>query len=1097
MHIIFREKKSIDETEIPIDLKQSPADIIVLSFSDSDLTAFASGWKRAYKYSKGKFPSLRLANIQNLKHPLSVDTYLDKTLSHSKAVLIRLIGGVPYWEYGLNQVKKIAEKKNIVLAVLPADGREDKNLSNYSNIPSSTLKVLNNLCNTGCSVATHAALSQIAITAGIYSSIVVGDKFIPKFGYWSFSGGVYSKIKKKRNKNKKLILIIFYKSFITSSDLNPIRVLAEELKKKDLSVISCFLPSLKEPESAKWIKYVIKENKPSAIINATSFSSKNINGLSPLDFGNVPVFQISLSTNDKKLWKNDNRGLSPTDMVMHVALPEIDGRLFAGIASFKEKYKRDKFLEFTPIKHIADKERVISIVKKVKGWVRLQEIPNNKKKITFILSTYPGKPWLMGHAVGLDVFESVKSILQDLKIYGKNDKIDFAQNFNTKTVNISIQKYYTYLNKLNKKLLKKITKVWGDPNQDENFKKGKFIFKAFFFKNCLIALQPERGNFYKRDDQYHDIELTPRHSYIAFYFWIKNEFKTDLILHVGAHGTLEWLPGKSVGLSSECWPEILTDSMPVIYPFIINDPGESAQAKRRINALTIGHIPPAMIKVGKVKKLSSLELLLDEFSNAEGLDPKRRDRLKVKIKEEVKRLGLENSLGISKNDKANNILTKIDKFVCDVKDSQFGDGLHIYGRPPNNQYSFDLKGSIHKEKENIIKSISGLRLEPGASGSPFRGRLDVLPSGRNLYSNDPFSIPSKSAYDQGLRLSSEFLKKHLQDSGDHARKTLIDLWGSATLRTAGEEFSMALCLLGLKPTWKKGSDRVNGIEVITLAEIGRPRVDVTLRVSGLFRDIFPFLTKLYDQAINMLANRQEEFEDNPFINNKDNFRIYGPKSGTYGLNMNSNINKYTQSNRDECGNTWLESSAWAIVGNKTFYNKEGIECRLKEISSYIHIQDLKETDILLSSDYAKHQGGFIAAKKKIGGTCNSYNLENGGQEKIKIRSLSEELSKVIFSRAANPDWIKSMFKHNFRGAAEIANTFENMCLFAHLSEKISNESFDLFFESTIGDQDVLDFMRKNNPEALKSIKNNFKKILESGIWISKRNSTLGKVYESD
>ena len=1094
MHIIFREKQSIEEAETPIDLDQTPSDIVFLSFSDSDLNAFVSGWKRAFKLSKGNFPSLRLANLQNLKHPLSVDTYIEKTLSKAKAVIIRVIGGVPYWEYGLNQVQLVAEKKNIALAVLPADGRDDEKLSDYSNIPDSTLKILNNLCNAGGVVAAHAALSQIAITAGIYSSIVEGDKYIPKFGFWSPKEGVFREISKCKFTKRPLVLIVFYKSFITSDDLNPIVTLREEIQKNNLVALSCFLPSLKEPESSKWIQQVIKKVKPSAIVNATSFSSKGADGLSPLDIGNVPVFQISLSTNKRSLWKKENTGLSPTDMVMHVALPEIDGRLFVGVASFKEKYKKNKFLEFTQIKHKSDKERIVSIVKKIKGWIRLQKIRNSKKKISFILSTYPGKPWLMGHAVGLDVFESVEAILKDLKICESKKKINFAQELNTKTINLSIYKYKKYISTINKKLLNNVNKIWGDPENDINFKNNKFTFKAFFFKNCLIALQPERGDFSNRENQYHDLDMVPKHSYIAFYLWLNNEYQTDLILHVGAHGTLEWLPGKSVGLSNECWPEILTSCKPIIYPFIINDPGESAQAKRRINAVTIGHIPPAIVKVKKIQRLSILDSLLDEFSSAEGLDPVRREKLKLKIREEAKNLGLENDLGIFEDEDINTALNKIDKFVCSVKDSQFGDGLHVYGRSQKKDYSFNVKESIKKERENLIKSIEGYRLEAGASGSPFRGREDVLPSGRNLYSNDPLSIPTRLAYEQGCKIACEFLKKNLQDRGDHLKNILIDLWGSATLRTAGEEFSMALFLLGVKPTWKNGSDRVNGIEIITLAELGRPRVDVTLRVSGLFRDTFPSLTKLYDQAICILSKRYEDCEDNPFVANYETCRIFGPKPGNYGISIDSTIKEFTDNNKKQSGNAWIESTSWSIVGDKNFYNKTGIEKRVKEIESYVSIHDLRETDILLSADYAKHQGGFLAAKSNLGGKCSSYNVNSADPKKIEICSLKEELTKVIYSRASNTSWIKSMFRHKYRGAAEIANTFDNICLYAHLTDKISDNLLDLFFDSTLNNEEVIDFMTENNPEALTSMIKNFKKIFESGLWVSKRNSIIEKLY---
>ena len=1097
MHIVYREKRGLEESETPIDLDQSPADIIVLSFSDSDLTAFSEGWKRAYKHSKGEFPSLRLANLQTLKHPLSIDTYIEKTLSKSKAILMRIIGGVPYWEYGLNQVKKITEKKKIILAVLPADGRKDQRLSSYSNIPESTLKRLNDFCNTGGAIASQAALAQISLAAGIYSATVIGEKFIPTFGYWSPKKGIYTKIDSKKFKKDSFVLITFYRSFITASDLSPIKVMINTLEKNNIPVVACFVPSLKEPQSSEWIKSEIQNIRPSGIINATSFSGKGSDGSSPLDYGNVPVFQVSLSTNKKKSWAKENRGLSPTDMVMHVALPEIDGRLFAGVASFKEKLKENNKLEFFPIKHIPDKERINAIVKKVIGWTRLKRIQNTKKKIVFIISTYPGKPWLMGHAVGLDVFKSLESILQDLGISDKKEKIDFIKELDSKRINISVIEYKKYLSTLSVKLIKDIYKAWGTPQEDEDFNNGKFSLKAFFYKNCLIALQPERGNLVERENQYHDLDSVPKHSYIAFYFWIKHKFKTDVIVHVGAHGTLEWLPGKSVGLSKTCWPEVLTDNIPVIYPFIVNDPGESAQAKRRINALTIGHIPPRMVKTGKIKELSCLETLLDEFSNADGLDPSRRERLKLKIREETKRLGLEDDLGIIKNDDADKVLTKIDKFVCDIKDTQFGDGLHVYGRSTDNNYSFDIKKSITKERDNIVKSISGFRIEPGPSGSPFKGRLDVLPSGRNLYSNDPSSIPSKAAYDQGCKLASEFLKRHLQDNGDHARKILIDLWGSATMRTAGEEFSMALSLLGVSPIWVEGTDKVSGIEVITITELNRPRVDVTLRVSGLFRDIFPSLTQLYNQVINTLSERYEDSKDNPFINNIDKSRVFGPKVGNYGFRMKSNIEDYTKDNREGYGEAWIESSAWSIIGNKAVYNRKGIESRIKEINSYIHIQDLKETDILLSPDYAKHQGGFIAAKNKLGGKLNSYNMDNTENKTPKIRSLKEELAKVIYARASNTNWIKGMFKHGYRGASEIANTFENICMFAHLTNNISDHLLNLFFDATMGDQEVVSFMQKNNLEAYKSMKLNFIKIFESGLWVSKRNSVVEKLYNTN
>ena len=307
---------------------------------------------------------------------------------------------------------------------------------------------------------------------------------------------------------------------------------------------------------------------------------------------------------------------------------------------------------------------------------------------------------------------------------------------------------------------------------------------------------------------------------------------------------MEWLPGKSVALSKNCWPEVLTGNLPVIYPFILNDPGEAAQAKRRISALTIGHIPPALRKSEVPAQFYYLESLLDEFSNAEGLDPNRRERLKESIRVEAEALGIEADLGINDECSHSDALSRIDRFVCDIKETQFGDGLHIFGRKCQQILTFKTECSELAEQQAIRNALSGKRISAGPSGSPYRGRMDVLPSGRNLFATDPLSVPTRAAYAQGIKLAEEFIRRHLQDNGDWPSGVIVDLWGSATMRTAGEEFAMALHLLGVKPLWAEGSERVSGFEILPLATLDRPRIDVTLRVSGLYREVFPTLSNL-------------------------------------------------------------------------------------------------------------------------------------------------------------------------------------------------------------------------------------------------------------
>ena len=337
--------------------------------------------------------------------------------------------------------------------------------------------------------------------------------------------------------------------------------------------------------------------------------------------------------------------------------------------------------------------------------------------------------------------------------------------------------------------------------------------------NALVALQPERGSVAQREDDYHDLSRTPRHSYVAFYLWLRRSENLDALIHIGAHGTLEWLPGKSVALSDKCWPEALIKYLPVIYPFIVNDPGEAAQAKRRIGAITLGHIPPPMRESETPERFATLEALLDEFSNADGLDPKRRDRLQDDIRGEAQALGVEDDLGLDRASSTAEAITRIDRFVCDIKESQFGDGLHIWGRAPEVAGTFETAASVEAERASLLATLDGKRIEAGPSGSPYRGRSDVLPTGRNLYTTDPRSVPTRAAYAQGIKLAEELVRRHLQEEGDWPKGLIIDLWGSATMRTAGEEFAMALALLGVKPVWDKGSERVSGIEVLPIAEL--------------------------------------------------------------------------------------------------------------------------------------------------------------------------------------------------------------------------------------------------------------------------------------
>ncbi|KQO56505.1 cobaltochelatase subunit CobN [Sphingomonas sp. Leaf257] len=1120
MHLVFRESHGLEEQAVPQDLGQRPGDVVVLSFSDSDLSAFAAGWRA------GGFPwSLRLANLAALVHPLSVDTYVEQTLVYAKAILIRLIGGAAYWEYGLREVERLARERGIALAVLAADGREDRRLMAASTVGEAVVRRLTALCDAGGADAAALALREIVALSpaalappqplplpgeGLLLGTTAPSTPLPQaggdgggpspqvtslvalplpnpspcrdrgfqlapLGGWSPNGPACPAATLLTTTRPR-ILITFYRAYLAAADLEPIAALHAALAERGFDPVALFIPSLKAEGAGPWVARWVKALTPAAILNATAFSARGEDDATPLDGAGVPVFQVALATSDRAGWEGAARGLSPADLAMHVVLPEIDGRLFAGVVSFKQPGERDPDFDIALRLHRAEPERIAAVADKVAGWARLAMTPAAERRLAILLSTYPGKDWQAAHAVGLDGFASTAAILADLREagYDVEPQADLPAALLGNRIAWPVAAYREAMAALPESLRADLAESWGAAEEDPLVEGDQFQFPALMLGKAIVALQPERGRREARADEYHDLSRCPRHSYVAFYLWLRAQ-GIDALVHVGAHGTLEWLPGKAVALSGACWPEALTRDWPVLYPFIVNDPGEAAQAKRRLGAVTIGHVPPALVQAETGAGLGRLEALLDEYANADGLDPARRDRLRESIAEEADSVGLGKTLGLAG---AEDPLARIDAFVCDVKDSQFGKGLHVFGRGEQGV----------AERAGLLAGLDGKRVSAGPSGSPYRGRADVLPTGRNLYAIDPRAVPSRAAHLQGVKLAEELIRRHMQEEGDHLRTLIVDLWGSATMRTAGEEFAMALHLIGVEPVWDHRSERVTGFEVMPLMRFDRPRVDVTLRVSGLFRDAFPHLVALFGQAVRALGQRDETVEWNPFLGQATP-HVYGPAPGRYGIGLDPNAG-YDEAARIEAGQSWLAASATALDdGDRR--DAEGIAARVAAAQAFVHLHDLPESDLLLAADYAAHQAGFAAARVALGeGAASLYHLDTRNPASPKARTLAEEIARTVHARAANPRWVEGMMVHGFRGAAEIAATLDHLGSFAHLAEAVPAALIDLYWDATLAQDAVRDFMAQANPAALKAMEARFAALHAAGLWRTRRNSVL-------
>jgi cobaltochelatase CobN len=625
--------------------------------------------------------------------------------------------------------------------------------------------------------------------------------------------------------------------------------------------------------------------------------------------------------------------------------------------------------------------------------------------------------------------------------------------------------------------------------------RDSFSFRAATFGNITVALAPDRGKSADRRADYHDPTLPPRHELVAFGLWLQKSLGVHAIVHVGAHGTLEWLPGKTVALSRDCFPEIVTGCLPVVYPFIVSNPGEAAQAKRRIGAVTLGHLPPPLAEAGLDENQQRLERLVDEYAQADGLDRRRRDRLAKLIVETAQKTGLAGEAGVAKTDAPDEALRRIDAWLCDLKDFAIKDGLHIYGRSDPAEVDPLRLASAHMERRSLLDALDGKHIAAGPAGAPARGRTDVLPTGRNLFTADPRTMPTPTAYDLGKAAAGEILRDYLQSHGDWPRALVIDLWGSASLRTGGEEIAQGLALMGCRPQWDSATSRVTGIEVLPPAALGRPRVDVTFRISGLFRDMFPTQIALLDAAAQAIAARDETADENPLAETaraagKAPARIFGSSPGTYGAGVEELLASGDWQDRAEIGQAYLAATSHAFGGAEGLAQEAqgAFAERLAEADLLVHTGDDPGRDILEGSADVAFIGGFAAAVAALGGKADVAVLDTTDPLKPKPRSIAQAVGRVVRARAVNPRFIAGQMRHGPRGASEFAETVDRLVGFAETTLAISGDLIGAVHDAYLGDGAVRAFLLRENPEAAKVIAKRFADARRRGLWHPLRNS---------
>ncbi|MFI5410353.1 cobaltochelatase subunit CobN [Kaistia sp. UC242_56] len=775
-------------------------------------------------------------------------------------------------------------------------------------------------------------------------------------------------------------------------------------------------------------------------------------------------------------------------------------------------------------------------------------------------------------------------------------------------ISLPLSDYRAFHDALPQSVRDSLSARWGEPEADPFFDEGAFRLAIHRFGNVVVGIQPARGYGIDPKSTYHDPDLVPPHHYLAFHAWLRKGFDVDAIVHVGKHGNLEWLPGKALGLSNACWPEVVLGPTPLIYPFIVNDPGEGAQAKRRASAVVVDHLMPALTRAEAYGAFAEIETLIDEYHLALGADPRRRDHLEREILDQAVRHGIDRDLGILRDGDQGSALRAIDAHLCEIKELQIRDGLHIFGSSPQDEHRLDTliaiariprsggrpeDGSLHRAisadlglegfdplacdlaadwegtrpeallratdaswrtngdtveriemvakatvrafltKDNasptpgpgtsavldwiggelapsldrcgadeisaVLTALDGRFVPPGPSGAPSRGRPDVLPTGRNFYSVDTRAVPTAAAWRIGKAAAEALVLRYMQDEGEWPRSVAISAWGTANMRTGGDDIAQVLALIGAEPYWETGTGRVTGFRVLTLSELKRPRVDVTLRISGMFRDAFPEQIDLIDSAIRAVAAREEPADANPIAaahgKGQDLARIFGAKPGAYGAGLQAMIDEKIWDSRADLGEAFLAWSSFAYGGGAEGEAAgDRLRARLVDTDAVLHNQDNREHDILDSDDYYQFQGGLSASIETLKGAApRLYHGDHSRPETPVVRPLAEEIGRVVRGRAINPKWIAGCMRHGYKGAFEMAATLDYLFAFAATTHAVGDHHFDALYDAYIADEAVRDFIADANEPALTEMADRFLEAMDRGLWSPRANSAYERL----
>ncbi|MEM9605389.1 MAG: cobaltochelatase subunit CobN, partial [Pseudomonadota bacterium] len=1170
MHLLRTEPGGfVDDADGIARVEQSPADWVILSAADTELASLSVAAQRLA--ASGASVSLRLANLLHLRQHASVDLYVDDVLQHATCVVVSLLGGEGYWPYGVERLRALAAARSQTVIFVPGDDHDDPALRACSTVADAVSERVWRYLRAG-GAGNALNLLRLLKAGGDLSAELDGPRPLPPVA-------VYHPLEEARalerwqqawQPERPVAAVLFYRAHLLSGNTQVFDSLCDALVAAGLNPLPMAVASLKDPVCRATVNERLVDAGAAVILNTTAFAigTAGETWANPFDRA-VPVLQVVLAGGNRAAWEASTLGLQPRDLAMHIALPEVDGRVITRAISFKGLARRCELTECDVVQYEPDVARCAWVAELAARQARLAMTPNADKRVALILANYPSREGRLGNGVGLDTPASACGLLSALKGAGytvdtvpadgdtlmqclqagvTNDPV--ARALRPVAQSVALADYDAWFaSALPEALQAAVVERWGPASAAPDLRDGAIPIAGLRLGSVFVGVQPARGYHLDLNATYHDPDLVPPHSYIAFYFWLRFGWQADAVVHVGKHGNLEWLPGKGVALSDACWPDALLGPMPNVYPFICNDPGEGAQAKRRTQAVVVDHLMPPLTRAEAYGPMRELERLVDEYFDAQVLDPRRAARLHTEILAVAKGAHLDREL---KADGDDALIGELDAYLCELKEAQIRDGLHVFGEAPRGRLAVDttvallrlpraggegehasvlralardagidydvldcalgdrcdgprpawldaldtspwrsrgdtverleraaallvagdmaapgehsaalapaiaavarcLDDSATAETANTLAALAGAFVPPGPSGAPSRGRLDVLPTGRNFYSVDVRAIPTQTAWHLGWKSAGLLIERHLQDHGDYPRTLGLSVWGTATMRTGGDDIAQAFALLGVRPVWDTASHRVTDFEILPVSILDRPRIDVTLRVSGFFRDAFMNVIRLFDAAVQRVATLDESDEDNPIAARvraesahltaqgvdaasaraRAAARVFGSKPGSYGAGLQGLIDEGCWDERADLAEAYVNWGGY-VYGQ----DRDGVaahadfEHRLGQLEAVVHNQDNREHDLLDSDDYYQFQGGMSAAVATLSGReAAVYHMDHSRPESPRARTLKEEINRVVRARVLNPKWLAGARRHGYKGAFEMAATVDYLFAF--------------------------------------------------------------------